>query len=51
MDEKTKQFAIRLLMVAVVILVVVVALYYLMSPYQLCMREGNGVWCFKETAW
>jgi hypothetical protein len=52
MDEKTKQIAIRLLIFAVLILVVVAALYYLVSPYQNCMRDiPNKTVCFIQSTW
>ena len=52
MDEQTKQFAIRLVMIAVVVTVVAVGLYYMFSPYENCIRLGNyGGKCLVNTSW
>ena len=35
-----------------VVVVVIVALYYLISPYQNCMRDRHsGTFCIRDTAW
>lgn len=35
-----------------VVVVVIVGLYYIMSPYQNCMRGGAGSgWCMRFTSW
>lgn len=48
MDEQEKKLAIKV-GVGVVILVV---LYYLISPYQNCTREGQtNSWCTRHSSW
>ena len=48
MDEKTKQFAIRLLIVVVVI----TAFYYFASPMQNCLRGSLPItWCNAENGY
>jgi len=47
MDEQEKKLA-KKVGVGVVILV---ALYYLMSPYQNCVRSHNAAYCIAKTSW
>lgn len=34
-----------------VVVAVIVGLYYLMSPYQNCMRTASNFYCIAKTAW
>jgi hypothetical protein len=41
-----------LLVAVAVVAVVIVGLYYVMSPYQICMREiGQVRFCLIKTSW
>lgn len=45
------EFVKKLILIGVVA-AVVVALYYIMSPYQNCVRSGYSEWqCTKMTSW
>mgnify|MGYP003123788462 CR=1 FL=1 len=43
----------HLLAAVAVVVVVIVGLYYLMSPYQNCVRESSYTkdWCITKTGW
>ena len=53
MDDNFKKTFISMSLIVVVILV----LYYIMSPYQNCVREfdrlgrTNTLWCSEKTRW
>ena len=51
-EKKEPKFYDTFIGRVVIIVVVVIGLYYLMSPYQKCVRmKNNPSWCLGKTNW
>jgi len=50
--EPNKEWHKNPLVLIIVIVVAIIAVYYVVSPYQNCIRDGHrSAWCTHSTAW